>query len=343
MRGNNRGVILITVLWIVLILSLVAWGLSRRSALEVSILSTYQGKVRSYAAARAGVNYVLDLLNTSPSNSDSLYSAGINIPKSKTPKEIFSHIDVGEHAYAIVEWKGGSYAGAEQSQYHYGLQDEQGKINVNAINGTNYQILSSLFQLDGLSRAESDRLALAVSSFKETGQMPNVGMDGFSLKDDGQGGLKPKNKPYENLSELIEVGGMTKVIFEKVKNDLTVYGEAQNGLRVNVNTASNRVLQALTRAAKGDNPLADTSRVVLMANLLRDGNDGISFTADDGQGMLSESIPFWPPSLQVYKSSYLRARVEGVDELSGTRSVVEAVIERTPGFASNKIVGWQRE
>src|ERR1019366_291381 len=101
---NNKGVVLVMVLWVLLVLSLIAWGLGRRSSLEVSLLETYRGKLRSYAAARAGVNKILDLLQRSPSVKDTLFSAGISIDQTKSPGDIFSHIDTGQNSYAIVQW-----------------------------------------------------------------------------------------------------------------------------------------------------------------------------------------------------------------------------------------------
>ncbi len=148
---NNKGVVLVMVLWVLLILSLIAWGLGRRSSLEVSLLETYRGKLRSYAAARAGINTMLDLLQRSPSPKDTLYSTGISIDQTKSPEDIFSHIDTGQNAYAIVQWPARNFnTGDDNPHLEYGMRDEEGRININAIGVTNYQILSALLQLQGL-------------------------------------------------------------------------------------------------------------------------------------------------------------------------------------------------
>src|SRR5271170_3971147 len=106
---NNKGVVLVMALWVLLVLSLIAWGLGRRSSLEVSLAETYRGKLRSYAAARAGLNTVLDLLQKSPSIKDTLYTSGISIDTTKSPEDIFSHMDTGQSAYAIIEWPAVNY------------------------------------------------------------------------------------------------------------------------------------------------------------------------------------------------------------------------------------------
>ena len=124
--NNNKGVVLIIALWVILVLSLIAWGLGRRSALEVSLLETYQGKLRSYAAARAGLNTMLDLLQKIPSSKDTLYSTGIGIDQTKSPEDIFSHIVVGQNAYAIVGWVARNFnTGDNKPHLEFGLRDEE--------------------------------------------------------------------------------------------------------------------------------------------------------------------------------------------------------------------------
>ncbi len=276
MIRDNRGVILVTVLWVVLILSLIAWGLSRRSSLEVSLLETYQGKLRSYAAACAGVNSVLDLMQRQPSTK-------------QTPESIFSK----------------NFGTDTKGRLVYGLQDEQGKINVNAINLNNYQVLSALFQLKGLSQAQADTLALAVVSFAQ----PSPGNNRWLTSDSSQPAvLKPKGKPYEHLLELLEVNGMTQAIFDQIKDDVTVWGDTQNGFWVNGDTANNEVIQAIANAAARGDPSMNAGDIIR-----REG-----------------------------KSAYFRARVVGVDASTGVRTVVQAVIHHTQGSAG-EIIAWQRD
>lgn len=338
---NNKGVVLIMVLWVLLVLSLIAWGLSRRSSLEVSVLETYRGKLLSYAAARAGVNNMLDLLQRTPSDKDTLYSTGISIDKTKSPVDIFSHIDAGQNAYAIVQWPARNFnTGGDKPQLEYGLRDEAGRINVNAIGISNYQILSALLQLKGLSQGNGDKLALAIVNY--TGVNAAVS-DNNSFMSLNNSVLKPKNRHYDNILELLEVDGMTKEIFDKIKDDLTVYGNSQNGLWINTDTANNDVIQSVANAAARLNPSVNTADIISQACTIRDGADGQSFTSDDGIGSIaSVNDPIWPAVLQEGSSNYYRARVVGVDGNSGARTVLDVVIHHKQG-APGEIVSWQRD
>ena len=326
-KGTKQGFILISVLVIVVVLSIVSWSISRRSAVEMNLLERYQGSLRSYAAARAGINVMMDLLNTSPAVQDTLYSCGISIAKEKSPKEIFSHIEVDEQAYASVEWEGSGYGSSDRISWH-GLQDEQGKININAINDGNYQILSSLFEIKGLDRSQADALALAIVMYK--------------------GVLEPKQKPFDHILELLEIEGMTKDFFDKIKQDLTVYGDAQNGLWINVKVANDEVLQAVVLAAKRVNPDVNTTAILTKAYSIRNGADGIPFTGDDGAASSIDESPDggilnWPPALRMGNSNYLHARVTGVDKITNRRTVIDVIINRTQGFGQNRIIGWHRD
>ena len=329
------------VLWVVLILSLIAWGLSRRSSLEVSLLETYRGKLRSYAAARAGINKALDLLQRFPSTKDTLYSTGITIDLTKSPKDIFSRIDTGQNSYAIVQWKAQNFnAGDNHPYWEYGLRDEGGRLNLNALNISNYQILSALLQLKGLSQSNADKLAIAIINF--AGSNAQAG-DNNAFMSLNESVVKPKNKFYENILELLEVNGMTQDLFDKIKDDLTVYGDSMYGLRVNVDTANNDVLVAVVNAAVRLNASINSTDILRQAYALRDGVDGQSFTSDDGTGSVADNAsPNWPAVLQEGNFNYYRARVVGVDGDSGTRTVLEAVIHHTQGTAG-EIVSWQRD
>ena len=136
---------------------------------------------------------------------------------------------------------------------------------------------------------------------------------------------------------------LNKVIFDKIKDDVTVYGNSQNGLWINTDTADDAVIQAVAYATHRLNPSINPADIMAQAYLIRDGADGQSFTSDDGvTSIASVNDPNWPAALQEGTSNYYRARVVGVDGDSGTRTVLEAVIHHTTG-APGEIISWQRD
>ena len=280
-------------------------------------------------------------MQRSPSTKDTLYSTGIIIDQTKSPEDIFSHIDTGQNAYAIVQWPARNFNLSDNNPHlEYGLRDEEGRININAIGITNYQILSALLQVQGLSQSDGDKLALAIVNYTGTNASVSNNNSFMSTNDST---LKPKNKHYENLLELLEVDGMTQEIFDKMKDDITVYGDLQNGLWINTDTANNDVIQAVANAAARLNPSVNAADIITQAYAIRDGADNQSFSVDDGVGSIaSMNDPNWPAVLQEGNSNYYRARVVGVDGDSGTRTVLDVVIHHAQG-APAEIVSWQRD
>ncbi|MBF0510792.1 MAG: general secretion pathway protein GspK [Candidatus Omnitrophica bacterium] len=326
------------ILWVLCVLALIAWGLGRRSSQDINLLTHYRGKLRSYAAARAGINKALDLLRQSKSQKDTLYTSGINIEMTQNPKTLFSHIDIGKNAYTSIEWKARHFNTTEQDPIEYGLRDESGRININALGIANYPILSALLELKGVTKAQADHLAQAIINY--TGGTNQTGSRS-SFLDLNESRLKQKNKPYENILELLQVEGMTQEIFNKIKDDVTVFGNPLNGVWINVFTANNDVIAAVAQAAVRLNPSISPETIKTKAYALRDGADGRSFTLDDGAVSINTiNSPDWPPVFQEGQSNYYNARVVGVDQDSQVRTVLEAVIHYTPGSKS-EILSWK--
>ena len=124
---------------------------------------------------------------------------------------------------------------------------------------------------------------------------------------------------------------------------MTVFGNTQNGLWINTDTANNDVIQAVAYAAARVNPSINPNDIIRQACSIRDGADSQSFTSDDGvSSIASLSDPNWPAALQEGVSSFYRARVVGVDQESGTRTVLEVVIHHLQG-AGEEIVSWHRD
>jgi type II secretory pathway component PulK len=263
-----------------------------------------------------------------PSTQDTLYSSGVKIDQGKTPQDIFSRIEVGENSYADVEWKAVGFGGNGKPRFIYGLQDEQGKININECD---LGVLSALLQLKGLSKLQADTLAQAVIDFRSGAGNFQAGNQNWLESGQEMQTLKPKRQRYEHLLELLEVKGMTRNIFDKIKDDLTVFGDP--GFQINVLTSNNDVIWAVANSIFLNDP-SSAAAMMAKAYALRDAADSLNPLADS-------SIAGWP-ALQG-NSRYYRAHVTGVDEISGMRSVIEAVIYSAPGGAQNKILAWHRD
>ena len=137
---------------------------------------------------------------------------------------------------------------------------------------------------------------------------------------------------------MLLIKGMTPEIYDAIQSDLTVFPE-RGVLRLNLNTASESVLLAYARSLLGAKTEAsEADAVSLVAKLLsyRAGPDGFEGTSDDlavdvnnmGLNAREKALFLMMALIQADDSSYVRARVRGVEDRSGITAVIEAVIRR---------------
>ena len=112
---SNKGSILITTLWIIAILSLLAMGIGFRSSLEVRLSKYNMDKLQAQYLAKAGIEKARErLLNDGHPDYDTLYECGISLEDEETPESIFGAQSnkLGDGSFSV-----GSDAG-------YGMIDE---------------------------------------------------------------------------------------------------------------------------------------------------------------------------------------------------------------------------
>lgn len=254
----KKASLLIVVLWVLFFLSMSAIVIKTYLLPKLEVVSRLKQAVVCYYAARSGVEYAIDLVNSQllEENYVALNQDWAN------NADLFFQKKVGDATFSLetpVPSTGGG------SSIRYGLVDEESKINVNF---ANTQTLKLLFELVGeLNEQISSELAAAIIDFRdEDDDSSDFGAENeyYDAYDFGYG---CKNDLFENIEELLLVRGMTQEIFLKVKDYLTVYG---NGI-ININTASEIVFLSLE---------LDKDLVKKLVSY-RNGDDQISGTNDD--------------------------------------------------------------
>ena len=214
------------------------------------------------------------------------------------------------------------------------------KININALDVSNVDVLIFLFQSLGVSEDSSKTMAYSILDWKDTNDL--LSHEDYGAESDYYEALtkpyKPKNRPFDTLQELLMVRGVTEDIFYMVQNDITVFPKDKN-FAVNFDTAPARVLKAVALAKSGPETNTDSSDVdSLVEKILeyRAGEDGQEFTADDQmfdetQAALNQkelalflSLRAW----RIKKSEYLNVHVKGVEENFGAQTNINAIVRR---------------
>jgi len=146
--------------------------------------------------------------------------------------EAFKDVMLGAGTFSIVRQ-------LEGESKEYGLVDEERKININKVPR---EVLSTLLEITAeLSSDEAGAVADAIVDWRDEDDEP--GDEGaedwyYSSLDSP---YDCKNGDFETVEELTMVKGVTREIFDSIRESVTVYGDGA----VNVNTAGETALRAL--------------------------------------------------------------------------------------------------
>ncbi len=352
---DSSGTILISVLWILVILTVLVVSLGHNTHVELTLVKHAISKMKSKYAAWAGFVYAKDRLRRDSSigqdqettAQDTLYQCGVHLGEGESPEDAFKDIAVGDGNFN-VEYILTTDDGKKEK--YYGLQDEERRININALTFQNYNILSALITILGFDEQTARTIAYSVLDWKDEDDSP-VDLT-YGAEDDYYGSMaKPyqcKNRPFDSVEELLLVRGMTQELYDALKDYVTVFPK-QGILRVNFDTASRVVLLALAHAMQEAVPDAGVSDMEALVDKIlryRRGEDGILLTPDDRAVALNEmplnaqerNLFLAMSQFRTYVSDYLRVRVRGMEPSRGAQTIIEAVVYRN----DLSTLSWQR-
>ena len=238
-KKERRASILIITLWVLSILTIFAINLSFATRTQLHYTRHLQERLKTYYLARAGVEKaVIKLLNEETRTYEEL---GIEEDKTKdyialnessfNNQELFKELALGDGlltlSYTIDEAGDGEYT------ILYGVQDEASKIDLNA---APVEVLISLLErIAGVGKDEATAIAGAIIDWRDEDNQLSTPLG--SAEDRYYRNLihpyEAKDTDFQVLDEVLLVRGMTKEVFEKVKDFITIYGEG----KVNINTA----------------------------------------------------------------------------------------------------------
>lgn len=212
-RGDQRGLALVAVLWVVAILALIAAVFMRETRTEIALTRNLEEDAQAEALAEAGVNRAILVL------------LGLDMGFDPT---LPWRVDGTPFA---LEYGGGTM--------QVSIQDEGGKIDLNRAGDA---VLQGLFISVGVAPEAAQHLADAIADFRDADDLGHV--NGAEDTDYARAGLPydAKDAPFAATEELLEVLGMTPEIYARVAPSITVYSPRRD---VNLATAPLAVLKAL--------------------------------------------------------------------------------------------------
>jgi general secretion pathway protein K len=207
--GSNRGIALISVLWITGLLAVMASSFASSTRTEARLAHNHEESAKAEALADAGVHRaVFGLLDFDP---ETAWRAGAAV-----------------YSFALGE-----------GDVQVWIEDEDGKIDLNA---APLELLTGLFMALELPEEEAQLLADRIGDFRDDDSEPEP----LGAEDDAYFGAGlaqgAADRPFATESELLRVLGMTQSLYERVRPLVTVYSGAEG---IDPTRASRLALQAL--------------------------------------------------------------------------------------------------
>jgi len=182
-NADQRGMVLVIVLWIVTLLAVMAGSFAYSMRVETHLATSAVERAQARALAEAGIVYALawqldpDAQQQWPPNGD--------------PRE----------------WEFGG------GRLRIEVTDAGGLVNLNSADAN---LLKLLLKTAGVEAGEQDQLAEAILQWRgnASGLQTDIGAE-------GQPG--PKNAPFESLEELGQIAGLSRDLYERIARVSTVY------------------------------------------------------------------------------------------------------------------------
>ena len=237
---NERGVILLVVVWSLVVLMVIALELGRTARVEGISTDVYQQEAKTYYLAMAGLNHALYQLvragqqGRARQNRDGGGDRAQLDSNEQGPKECPDAWRLGDG-----QWKN-EFSG--EGGYQVRVSDESGKININQADEV---ILRQTFTNLDFDPDFGDALADAILDWRDPDDLERLnGVESdYYLAQDIP--YPAKDGPFDVIDELLLIRDVTQDLFyDTLKEVFTVYGTARAGNMANLMTAGPGVIMA---------------------------------------------------------------------------------------------------
>lgn len=233
---RSRGSVLALCLWVICFLSFLAVTLSYHVRQRLSLIKRLEERDKLHFMAEAALKRAIAVIKKEPLDAyDYLREEWSDNPL------IFKDVNAEGGAFSVCYDDSGILDGEAALITRYGLIDEERKINLNS---SGQDVIERLFRVGlGMDDMQAQELAAGIKDWRDKDSELSIPVG--SAEDFHYRGLNypydAKDQDMETLDELLLVNGMTKDIFERIKDYVTIWGSGM----VNINTAPREVLLAV--------------------------------------------------------------------------------------------------
>lgn len=302
---NERGLILVVVLWALMALMVLSFELSHTMRVEALTALTHEQETQTYYLAQAGFHRALHALLRAAQLGEDL----VNTPEA---------LDPSDQAGPTEMWMRGDGRWVREAfgagGYQVRVNDESGKININTVEET---ALRAVFDHLDFEPEWSQELADAILDWRDPDPLERLN----GVESDYYLSLPlpypAKDGPFDTPDELLLVRGVSPQLYERVLAEVfTVYGGRRNADgadKTNLMTAGPVVLQAILGIE------AEEAEELVQQRAEMSGPDASSLLVAYGQSPGSLSLPtvMTIESVGFLDTSEVTRRVAGVVERVG--------------------------
>lgn len=233
--SSESGIALLIVLWVTALIITIALSFSVMARTEIFSTLTYKEQMTNKYLAEAGMQRAI-----------------MEIFYRNTKKNTRITFE-GEEPYLVD----GTFYSGEMSNGYYkiSINDESGKININALTDISGIILNNLLVNLGVEKKTVDTIVDSILDWKDVDNLTRLN----GAEDDYYTSLpnpyKAKNANFDNLEELLLVKGFTSDILygndekQGLINFITLYSSTD---KININSASPEILKAIPFMSDND-------------------------------------------------------------------------------------------
>jgi len=332
--GNDSGIALFLVLWVLMLLSVIVGEFCHAMRTETNVTRNYKEQAQAYYIALAGLHRaVAELVQDRASGGKTVViEEGVDITKSVSNKKAVKEEEVPVEA---SNWRINAEIPPEAfgaGRFHVRIGNESGKVNLNEANESVLKMLLAAFDLD---EKEKDILVDSILDWRDTNNLHRLN----GAEDDFYRSLKNpyecKDGDFDTVEELLLVRGVTEELFyggldemvtlvkdvrsstrarrPKTKQSTQVSGSQ----KINVNAASPRMLRVLPgMTEEAVEAIVEYRREADLESL----NDLVSVVGADTAAMVEPLITFQP-------SPYYTVEAVGMVNDTPIRQGIEVLVQ----------------
>ena len=333
--NKRSGIMLLSVLWMLVILTVLAVGLGRSTNIELALTKHAIAQAKAKYYAFAGIEFSKNQIKLDSKNKQSLFFDNLYcfaVPKISevSAESLFKQNEIDDGYFSV------RYDVGDKNVLHlksgYGFLDEDRRININALNAKTASVIRELLILKGSGHDAANTIAYSIVDWVDADS--RIVNETYGAEDDHYSGLdRPyhcKNLPFDSKEELLLVKGMTAEIFSKIKDHITIFPK-KGRFFVNFDTTSVEVLKSIARSVTGgltNAEIIDADSAVEKIIVFRKGGDGKVFDLNEIHFNAKEKVVL--RSILKYRakrSNFINVNVIGVEEDRNVRSIIKTVID----------------